>query len=159
MRILMALAVLLTPAMLFAQDTYTNGDLTRFHVPGAYTNDDLKKLPAEAAPRTKPGVTPAPAAFAMPEADTRRLQDAYDGLVAVRVRLAADLEVERQRIGFSESAFAGATSVVAPRLGYRARVAELVLELEKRIAVIDAEIDFILETARRNRVAIEQWSR
>jgi hypothetical protein len=152
-------AVFLWPAVAFAQQSYSNGDLTRFHVPGAYTNDDLKKLPAVAAPRTQPGVAAIPAAFALPETDTRLLQDAYDALLARRVRLEAELEFERERIEFSESAFAGSTDVIAPRLGYRARVALQVLELEKRIAILAAEMDLLLEGARKGRMGIDRRGR
>jgi len=152
-------AVFLWPAVAFAQQSYSNGDLTRFHVPGAYTNDDLKKLPAEAAPRTKPAPAAAPAAFEVPEADTRLIQDAYDALLVRRVRLEAELEIERERIEFSESAFAGSTDVIAPRLGYRARVALQVLELEKRIAILDAEMDLLLETARKGWMGIDRRGR
>lgn len=153
------MAVFLWPAITFAEQTYSNSDLVRFHVPGAYTNEDLKKISAEAAPRGKAATAPAPAAFALPEIDTRRFQDEYDGLLARHVRLSADLAIERQRIEFSESAFAGDTSTIAPRLGYRARVASLVLELEKRIAILDVELDLILETARKGRFAIDRRSR
>jgi hypothetical protein len=146
MKRLIVLAALVCPAAAYAQQTYTNADLARFQVPGAYANEDLRRLPPAPAPK-------APAAVVAPVAPPRvpytEHQATYDALARTRATLAADLELERRRIERSESAFAGSPETLGVRLGYRARVRGLVLELEKRIHLLDAQIEATLESARR----------
>ena len=69
--------------------------------------------------------------------------------------LAGELDFESNRIAFSESAFAGNTSEIEPRLGYRSRVSSLVLELKKRVALLDQQMDDLAGLARRAGVAID----
>ena len=56
---------------------------------------------------------------------------------------------------FSESAFSGDTRSFEPRLGYRARVAPLILEIEKRIAILDRQMETLVEDARRADIEID----
>jgi len=77
--------------------------------------------------------------------------------VSVRGRdsLAFELDLELKRVDFSESAFAGDTRSFEPRLGYRTRVAPLILELEKRIAILDHQMETLVHDALRAGVEIE----
>jgi hypothetical protein len=149
----LVLAALVCPAAAYAQQTYTNADLARFEVPGAYTNDDLRRLPP-AAPHTGPVAAPLAPAPAQAPAD--EFQAAWDALARTRGFLAAELEYERGRIAYSESAFAGAADRLEPRAGYRARAKGLVLELEKRIALLDAQMEATLDAARRAGAIIDR---
>jgi hypothetical protein len=152
MKRFLVLAALVCPAAAYAEQTYTNADLARFQVPGAYGNEDLRRLPP--APPSK---APAPVAVpAAPEAPYTEQQAAYDALSRTRAALAAEQEIERRRIEESESAFAGNPGEIGVRLGHRARVRGLVLELGKRIQVLDAQIEAILESARRAGVIVDR---
>jgi len=153
MKRLFVLAALVCPAAAHAQQTYTNADLARFQVPGAYTNEDLRRLPP-APPAQK-----APAAAALPApppVPSEEYQEAFDALTRTRSFLATELEFERGRIARSESAFAGGADRLEPRAGYRARVKGLVLELEKRIALLDAQVEATLDAARRAGAVIDK---
>ena len=46
MRRIGAVLICLWPALAFGQQAYTNADLVNIQVPGAYTNQDLKRLPS-----------------------------------------------------------------------------------------------------------------
>ena len=56
----------------------------------------------------------------------------------------------------SSAAFAGNPGEIEPRLGYRVKVAPLVLELKKRVALLDQQMDDLAAAARRAGVAIDQ---
>src|SRR2546428_2839608 len=45
MKVSVVLAGLVWPVLAFGQQFYTNADLAKLDVPGAYTSDDLKRLP------------------------------------------------------------------------------------------------------------------
>ncbi len=152
MKVSVVLAGLVWPVLAFGQQLYTNADLAKIDVPGAYTNQDLRRLPplavqgAPAAP-TPPYVAPAPSGYGF--------QSAYENLRLTRLALAEELELEMKRIAFSESAFAGDVTQIEPRLGYRVKVAPLVLELKKRIELIDRQMDDLADAARRVGVGID----
>lgn len=136
----------LAPSLAFGQQTYTNADLVKLQVPGAYTNEDLKRLSPLAiqkAPREAlPGVelpTPLVAGF----------QALYDSLERSRTALQAEIDYEKDRVALSESAFAGDTREFTARLGYRSRVRSLVEELEKRVALLEGQKEEVAEAARR----------
>lgn len=153
MKRFLVLVVLVCPAAAYAEPTYTNADLARFQVPGAYTNEDLKRLPPPVAQKAPiapiPSIAPAAPSF-------NEYQAAYDALARTRRLLAAELDLELDRIEASESAFAGASDRIAPRLGYRARARNLVLEVEKRIALVDTQIEATRQAARRAGVAVDR---
>ena len=145
MKVSVVLMGLVWPVLTFGQQLYTNADLAKFDVPGAYSNQDLKRLPPSPSHR---GVIGQPA-YTPPPREDAAYQAAYDGLRLTRDALQAEIDFENGRVSFSESALAGDTGVIAPRLGYRAAVAPLVLELQKRIALLDRQMDIVLDAARR----------
>ncbi|MFQ5878457.1 MAG: hypothetical protein ACE5JH_12370 [Acidobacteriota bacterium] len=146
MKRLMLVVVCLCPALAYGQRTYTNADLARFEVPGAYTNEDLRRLPPLAVQREPAAKLPR---FSPSPADRVGYQRAYEELMLRRAALLEELDYELEAIDFSESAFAGGTRDLKPRLGYRAKVRHLVLELEKRIALLERSIDRLRDDARR----------
>ncbi len=155
MRRFLFLAACLWPAAGFAQEpqTYTNADLVKFSVPGAYTNDDLRRLPPSAVQR--PAAAPAPA-IELPAPPTAALQLMYDGLKRSRAALAAELEYEKDQVGFSKSAFTGDSKGFDPRLGYETRVRPLVMELQKRVVLLDRQLDEVADQARRAGAPIDR---
>ena len=146
MKRILILMICLCPVLAFAQEAYTNADLIDIEVPGAYTNEDLRKLPPLAV-QARPAA-PGPV-IAIPPVDSSFYQAAFDDLSRVRRSLQAELDYEAKQIAFSESAFAGRTQSAAPRLGYRNKVRGLVQELIKRITLVDTQIEFVLEDARK----------
>jgi len=146
MKRVIALMVCLAPAMVFADDSYTNADLAKFQVPGAYTNQDLKRLPpmpVQKAPASKlPAYEPAPV-------PTASLQAWYDSLQGERDALAAEMAYETSQVDFSESAFAGDTRSYDVRLGYRTQATPLIRELQKRVTLLDQQIERALDAARK----------
>jgi hypothetical protein len=148
----LALAACLWPAFAYGQQTYTNADLVRFQVPGAYTNQDLRRLPPVAAPKA---VTGPPSVSLAPPAPVSDWQSAYDEVKRTRDALANELDYELARVRYSESAFAGSTDDFEPRFGYAAKVTPLVWELKKRVALLDKEIEAIADEARRDRAPID----
>lgn len=155
MKVSVVLAGLVWPVLAFGQQQYTNADLSKIDVPGAYTNEDLRRLPPLAIQKAPAATTPS---FVAPEPSqfmVDRYESIYDSLREARESLSFELDLEQKRVDFSESAFAGDTRSDEPRLGYRNRVAPLVLELEKRIAILDHEIETLVRDARRAGIEIE----
>lgn len=153
MKVSVVLLGLVWPVLTFGQQLYTNADLTKFDVPGAYTNEDLKRLPPLAVQKLPAFTTPP---YAPPPREDAAYQSAYDSLRLTREALAAEIDFEMGRVAFSESALAGGSSAIAPRLGYRAGVAPLILELRKRVALLDRQMDGLLDAARRAGAVIDQ---
>ncbi len=153
MKKLLILMICLCPVSAFAQEAYTNADLVDIDVPGAYTNEDLRKLPPLAV-QERPAA-PGPFITIRP-VDSSFYQAAFDDLNRVRRSLQAELAYEAGQIAFSESAFAGRTQSAAPRLGYRNKVRGLVRELIKRIAMVDAQIEFVLDDARKAGASVDK---
>jgi len=153
MKHLVVLAVCLVPAAAFAQQTYTNADLAKFQVPGAYTNQDLKRLPplaVQKAPAAQlPRIEPAPV-------PTAEYQQYYDGIKADRNALAVELDYEKGLVDFSESAFAGDTRSYNVRLGYRAQARPLIIELQKRVDLLDKRLDDAADQAREAGVTLDR---
>lgn len=147
-------ALVVCPVAAYAQQTYTNADLARFQVPGAYTNDDLKRLP----PAVTQKIPAAAAPWVQEPAPRSEQQSAFDSLARTRRLLAAELAFELDRIAASESAFAGSADRLEARAGYRARARDLVLELQKRLVLVDSEIEATLHAARRAGVPIDRGS-
>ncbi len=153
MKGLVIFMICLCPVLAFAQQEYTNADLVDIDVPGAYNNEDLRKLPPLAV-QERPAA-PGPAII-IPPVDSSFYQAAFDDLNRVRRSLQAELDYEAGQIAFSESAFAGRTQSAAPRLGYRNKVRGLVRELIKRIAMVDAQIEFVLDDARKAGASVDK---
>ena len=155
MKVSVVVAGLVWPVLAFGQQMYTNADLTKFEVPGAYTNQDLRRLPALAMQKAPAAalpqiVIPAPAPFLV-----ARYEGAWRDLKQTRESLAFELAYELRRVEFSESAFAGDSQSFDPRLGYRNRIAPLVMELQKRIAILDFQMGALIQDARRDGVEID----
>lgn len=162
MKRVVILAACLVPAAAFAQEsrTYTNADLVKIEVPGAFTNQDLKRLPplpVQRAAAPKAAAEPAqveapPAAAALTEA----YQTYYGNVRADRDALAAELAYEIALVEFSESAFAGDTRSFDVRLGYRSQAVDLIRELTKRVALLDARLELVTDEARRAGVTLDR---
>ncbi len=153
MKVSVLLAGLVWPVLAFGQQTYTNADLAKFDVPGAYSNEDLKRLPPTAVQK-QPIATPP--AYVPPTAGmTPFYQQTFDRLGLTRSSLSDELDFEMGRVDFSESGFAGDARTIEPRLGYRARTAALILELQKRIVLLDRQMDDLRTQAGRDGVTID----
>lgn len=143
---------LLWPALAFGQQTYTNADLVKFSVPGAYTNEDLRRLSPLPVQR-QPAAALPPAV--LPAVPTEKIQAHFDALRWQRDAYRDELGIELEAIAYSESAFAGGTTEIEPRLGYRARVRPLVEELQKRVALLEAQMERVRDEARRAGAVID----
>jgi hypothetical protein len=163
MRVYLLLGVCLgSTALAYGQQTYTNADLARFQVPGAFTNEDLKRLEPLAVQRQPAVLTPP---YVPKQAPVEYYQASYYSLQSSRRSLQAELAYEIAAVDFSESAFAdpvglvpvipGDTRSFAPRLGYRVQAKWLIQELNKRIALLDAQIEALVDAARREGAAID----
>jgi hypothetical protein len=154
MKVSVVLAGLVWPVLAFGQQQYTNADLAKFEVPGAYTNQDLRRLPPLAMQKAPAAalpqfVAPAPAPFLV-----AHYEGTYRDMQQARESLAFELDYELRRVEFSESAFAGDPQSFEPRLGYRTRVLPLVVELQKRIAILDFQMGALIRDARRDGIEI-----
>jgi len=160
MKHVVVLAVWLVPAAALAQETktYTNADLVKIQVPGAYTNEDLKRLPPLVVMKAPTGAAArqqgeiAPAA---PAPAAEAFQAYYSSVRVDRDMLAAELQYEIDLVGFSESAFAGDTRSFDVRLGYRAQARPLIQELTKRVALLDARLAAVTDEARKAGVRLD----
>ena len=154
MKVSVVVAGLVWPVLAFGQQLYTNADLAKFDVPGAYSNQDLRRLPPLAVQKQ--------AAFTLPPyvspqtSGEARLQESYDFLKSTRDSFACELDFELRRVDFSRSAFAGDTQGYSIRLGYGARVGGLIRELEKRVALLDCQMDDLVDRARRAGLTIDK---
>ena len=153
MKRIIVLAVCLAPVLAYGGEVYTNADLERFQVPGAYTNADLDRIgsfPVQGKPAARlPAFVPSPTPGDFYQAE-------YNSLRRTRAALMAEIAYEEERIAFSESAFAGDTRRPGIRLGYRSRVAPLLEELRKRGALLGLGMDAIADEARRAGVRIDR---
>ena len=152
MKRLVVLGACLWPAIAFAQQTYTNADLVKFNVPGAYTNDDLRQLSPLAIQKTPAAVLPL---FSIPPVFSGPFQSSYDMLRGTRTALQTERDFELARVAESESPSGGDSQGFTPRLGYATKVRPLIMELEKRIALIDHQIDDLRDAARRAGASID----
>ncbi|HYV18534.1 MAG TPA: hypothetical protein VFC25_05855 [Verrucomicrobiae bacterium] len=156
------LAVWLVPAAALAQEakTYTNADLVKIEVPGAYTNQDLKRLPPLAVQKVQaPAAAPrgaAPVAEEAPSPASEAFQAYFNSVRVDRDMLMSELQYEIDQVAFSESAFAGDTRSFDVRLGYRAQARPLIQELAKRVALLDMRLDAVADEARKAGVSLDR---
>ena len=151
--IIVVVAICLAPVLAFGQQTYTNEDLAKFQVPGAYTNEDLKRL-APLAQQKEPAVRlpeyqPAPTRSAS-------LQARYDGLQETYVLLQAEIALKHELVDYSESAFAGNTLDAKVRLGYKAPAFRQIQVLSQRAELMKVRIEALEELARRRGVVLDR---
>jgi len=155
MKVSVVVAGLVWPVLAFGQQLYTNADLSKFEVPGAYTNQDLRRLPPLAMQKAPAAALPQ---IALPQPApflVAHYEGSYRDMKQARESLAFELDYELRRVEVSESAFAGDSKAFEPRLGYRNRIAPLVMELKKRIAILDFQMDALIHDARRDGVEID----
>jgi hypothetical protein len=128
--------VAIAPAM--AQKVYTNKDLDKVQVPGAYTNKDLKFLepiPTQKAPLSEPAPMDLMAlAEVTPEPDVRRAV-----LTDVRDRLQAELDYELARIEEAYSP-AGGGFTGSLRVGLKSKLEDRLEYLRREIHLRDEQI-------------------
>lgn len=136
MRKILVVAAAFAATAALAQEKYTNADLDRIYVPGAYTNEDLKALPPIE-------VQEAPAQqLAAPVVDTTE-RDLLLGRVRMleerRAALARELAYEERIVSDVEGPGGNAPdrSFYA---GYRSKSRRLREALRKEIALVDQEI-------------------
>jgi hypothetical protein len=161
MKHVVVLAVWLVPAAALAQEakTYTNADLVKIEVPGAYTNQDLKRLPplaVQKAPAPAAARGTAPVAEEAPAPPTEAFQAYFNSVRVDRDILMSELQYEIDQVAFSESAFAGDTRSFDVRLGYRAQARPLIQELAKRVALLDMRLDAVADEARKAGVTLDR---
>lgn len=137
MKKILAFAALCAATGALAEEKYTNADLDRIYVPGAYTNEDLKALPplevqeAPALPLVGPRVDTA---------ERDRLLARIRMLEARRDAMARELAYEEERVRRSESA-GGNSPDSSLFAGYRGKSRGLREALRKEIALLGHEID------------------
>ena len=153
MKRIILLAVCLVPALVYGQQTYTNEDLIKIRVPGAYTNQDLRRLSPLPVQREPAAEVPE---VSIPRPARVFFQARYDSLYEARAALLTEIAIEEEKVAFSESAFAGDTSGPGPRLGYRTKAFVLIEELEKRVDLLEAQMEFVAETSRRAGALVER---
>jgi len=153
MKSIVVLAVCCWPAAAFAQQSYTNADLAKIEVPGAYTNRDLRRLsplPMQKAPAAQ--LLP----YVAPQLPTATFQAHYDNVRSERDLLLAEIEFEKDRVEFSESAYAGDTSTFDVRLGYRSAAAVWIRDLERRVTIYDTRLEQIADDAQKAGVDLDR---
>ena len=153
MKGLIVFAACFLPAVAFADESYTNADLAKFQVPGAFTNQDLKRLAPLPMQKVPAAQLPPYVAPAVPTAE---YQAYYDNLRSERDALAAEIEYEKGLIEFSESAFAGYTDTYDVRLGYRTPAAVWIRELTRRMTLTDVRLESVADGARKAGVTLDR---
>jgi hypothetical protein len=137
MRRLVVAAALFAATGAVAQEKYTNADLDRIYVPGAYTNDDLKALP-------RLEVQPAPAmAPWTPRIDTRErdlMLERVRGLEERRLAVSREMEYEESIIRKVEGP-GGNSPDSEYYLGHRSKSRGYRAALRREIALLDQEIE------------------
>lgn len=137
MRAILAVAAALLATGAMAQEKYTDADLDRIYVPGAYTNEDLKALPPIE-------IQPLPALpLVAPVVDTRERDLLFERIRSLeerRASLARELEYEEAIVRRTESA-GGNPPEAAFHTGYRVKSRGLREALRKEIVLIEQEIE------------------
>jgi hypothetical protein len=120
-----------------AQEKYTNADLDRIYVQGAYTNEDLKALP-------RLEVQPAPAMPPWaPSVDTRErdlMWERVHGLEERRLAASRELDFEESIVRKVESP-GGNSPDSEYYFGHRSKSRGYRAALRREIALLDQEIE------------------
>ncbi len=133
--VFLALALVATGA--WAEERYTNADLDRIYVPGAYTNEDLRTLPPIAM-QEAPAMPLATTIIDTSERDFLFAQ--LEVLEMGRNALARNLAYEEARLWKAYGPGGNAPNDY-PVPGFRSRNRLLRDSLRKRIALLDKEIE------------------
>ncbi len=136
MRAIIAAAAVLWATAGLAQEKYTNADLDRIYVPGAYTNEDLKALP----PIEQQEAPAVP--LAAPVVDTRErdlLLERVRDLEERRAAVSRELAYEEGIVSRTYSA-GGSSPEQAFFIGQRSKSRGLREALRKEIALLDQDI-------------------
>jgi len=141
----------LFPFVALAEQTYTNEDLKRFSVPGAYTNEDLKKLPRLPAVKAVPA---APAPIEMATRAPEPLQIRLDLLSEQRLIIQTELDYREEMVRKAASAFDKGPDGY-PWPGYLSKNKSSIQYLKLQLAILDARIDNVLGEARQAGVVLE----
>ncbi|MEE9218451.1 MAG: hypothetical protein V3U98_05235 [Acidobacteriota bacterium] len=131
----LALALVATGA--WAEERYTNADLDRIYVPGAYTNEDLKALPPIAM-QEAPAMPLATTIIDTSERDFLFAQ--LEALEARRSAFARSLAYEKARL-WTAYGPGGNDPNDYPVPGFRSRSRLFRASLRKQIAMLDKEIE------------------
>jgi hypothetical protein len=145
--VVLATALLATAAL--AEERYTNADLDRIYVPGAFTNEDLKALPSietqEAPAQPLVGARIDTAERDLLFADIRSLEEQRE---AAASELAYEEEIVRRAYGPGGNAPDRAFFA-----GYRSKSRGLREALRKEMALLDQQVDSLRWRALRAAVA------
>ena len=144
MKKIVGVIVCLVPLTAYAQQKYTNEDLRKFNVPGAYTNQDLKKMP----PVQVVGKAGPPAQVTVEVVDSTPYQMRLDLLQEQRLIVQAQLDWTNQEIERAYS-FYDKGPEGYPWPGYLSKTRGFVQYLEMQLAVVDTRIDSVEEEAYR----------
>ena len=101
MKVSVVLAGLVWPVLAFGQQLYTNADLSKIDVPGAYTNQDLRRLPPLAMQKEPAATLPRFVATAPSDYTIARYEEDYRSLRQGRDSLALELNQELKRVDFA----------------------------------------------------------
>jgi len=141
----------LFPFVAYAEQTYTNEDLKRFSVPGAYTNEDLRKLPKLPVVKAVP-VAPAPIEMAAPGPEP--LQIRHDLLSEQRLIIQTELDYREEMVLKAYSYFDKGPDG-GPWPGYLSKSRSSIQYLNLQLAILDARIDNVRDEARQAGVVLE----
>ena len=150
MKKLVGVIVCLVPLTAYAQQTYTNEDLRKFSVPGAYTNQDLKKMPPLPVFGKAGPAAPAP----VEAVDSRPYQMRLDLLQEQRLIVQAQLDWTNQEIERAYS-FYGKGPDGYPWPGYLSKTRGFVQYLEMQLAVVDSRMANVESEAYRAGAILE----
>lgn len=149
MKRIMVLATVMLATAALAEERYTNADLDRIYVPGAFTNEDLKALPAietqEAPAQPLAGARIDTAGRDLLFAEIRSLEEQREGAAS---ELAYEEAIVRLVYGPG-----GNSPDRAFFAGYRSKSRGLREALRKEIALLDQQIDAVRWQALRVPVA------
>jgi hypothetical protein len=142
-------ALCLVPLAVQAEQRYTNEDLRKFSVPGAYTNQDLQKLPKLPVAKAVP-VVPIPIIAVEPGPFQMQL----DFLQQQRLGLQSELDYREGMLEKAYSYFDKAPNE-GPYPGYLSKSVGILNYLEMQLAITDSQIENLLDGARRAGVVLE----
>ena len=154
MKRLIVLAICLAPGLVLGQQTYTNEDLAKFQVPGAYSNEDLSRIGPLAV--QKEPVTRLPE-FVPPPSYDGRLQADYDSLRERHRSILSAIAYEQELIDYSDSAFAGDTRDATVRNGYRAPARVWIRQLSRQATLLEVRIGRLTNVARRAGITLDRY--